>query len=143
MVCSPGQPLYGSRYRVERQIGSGSMGIACLATNRQGKLAVLKTLRELIIKSSSPQKFTDRFKDEALRLSLCRHANIISIENSFSAFLKLGTEKIEVPFLVENLEEMVKQWLELHKLNFSPTAPKDKVLSWVGGRLSYFLSRWQ
>lgn len=38
---------------------------------------------------------------------------------------------------------MVKQWLELHKLNFSPTAPKDKVLSWVGGRLSYFLSHWQ
>lgn len=115
MVCIPGQLLYGGRYKVERQIGSGGMGIAYLATNRQGKLVVLKTLRELILKSSSAKKFTDRFKDEALRLSLCRHPNIVSIENAFSESLKLGTEEIEVPFLAmefiegENLEEIVKR----------------------------------
>lgn len=115
MVCSPGQLLYGGRYKIERQIGAGGMGIAYLATNRQGKLVVLKTLREIILKSSSAKKFIDRFKDEALRLSLCRHPHIVTIENAFSEKLKLGIDQLEVPFLSmefidgENLGEIVEK----------------------------------
>lgn len=115
MVCNPGQLLYGGRYKVERQIGAGGMGIAYLATNRQGKLVVLKTLRELILKSSEAKKFIDRFKDEALRLSLCRHPNIVAVENAFTEYLKLGIDEIPVPFLAmefiegENLGEIVER----------------------------------
>jgi serine/threonine-protein kinase len=114
MVCNPGQLLYGGRYKIERQIGAGGMGIAYLATDHKGKLVVLKTLRELILKSSSAKKFIDRFKDEALRLSLCRHPHIVTIENAFTEKLKLGIDQIEVPFLAmefidgENLGEIVE-----------------------------------
>jgi serine/threonine protein kinase len=115
MVCNPGQLLHGGRYKIERQLGLGGMGITYLATDRQGRSVVLKTLREIILKSSNAQKFIDRFKDEALRLSLCRHPYIVSVENAFTEILKLGIAEIEVPFLVmeyiegENLAELVER----------------------------------
>jgi|GEM_PF-4916247 len=36
------------------------------------------------------------------------------------------------------------QWLELDQLYYTPNSPKGHLPSWrAGGRLGYFLSRWQ
>jgi serine/threonine protein kinase len=87
MVWNPGQQLFGDRYIIERKLGEGGVGITYLAKNRRGELRVIKTLREQII--NHPQwiphqdKLRYDFRDEALRLSLCRHPHIVQVENVF------------------------------------------------------------
>ncbi|BAY27144.1 protein kinase [Calothrix sp. NIES-2100] len=87
MVWNPGQELFGRRYIIERKLGEGGIGITYLAKNRRGELRVIKTLREQIL--NHPQwiphqdKLRHDFRDEALRLALCRHPHIVQVENVF------------------------------------------------------------
>ncbi|MDP5337356.1 MAG: serine/threonine protein kinase, partial [Nodularia sp. (in: cyanobacteria)] len=88
MVWNPGQQLFGGRYIIEKYLGEGGIGITYLARNQQGKLRVIKTLRPEIL--NNPAWITDQnrlkqeFKEEALRLALCRHPHIVNIENVFN-----------------------------------------------------------
>ncbi|WP_242040686.1 serine/threonine-protein kinase [Coleofasciculus sp. FACHB-1120] len=87
MVWHPGQKLQGGRYIIEKQLGKGGFGIAYLAWNKKGRSVVIKTLKEEVL--SDPErgafltKYRQDFRDEALRLSLCRHPHIVQMENSF------------------------------------------------------------
>ncbi|MEH2125441.1 MAG: protein kinase [Nostoc sp.] len=87
MAWNPGQELFGSRYIIERKLGEGGVGITYLAKNRRSELRVIKTLREQIL--NHPQwiphqdKLRHDFRDEALRLALCRHPHIVQVENVF------------------------------------------------------------
>jgi WD40 repeat protein/predicted Ser/Thr protein kinase len=87
MAWNPGQELFGRRYIIERKLGEGGVGITFLAKNRRGELRVIKTLREQIL--NHPQwiphqdKLRHDFRDEALRLALCRHPHIVQVENVF------------------------------------------------------------
>ncbi|MEH2104696.1 serine/threonine-protein kinase, partial [Nostoc sp.] len=87
MAWNPGQELFGDRYIIERKLGEGGVGITYLAKNRRGELRVIKTLREQIL--NHPQwiphqdKLRHDFRDEALRLALCRHPHIVQVENVF------------------------------------------------------------
>ena len=87
MVWSRGKSLFGDRYVIESKLGEGGVGITYLAKNRRGELRVIKTLREEILNAPAWQphqgKLKQDFKDEALRLSFCRHLHIVEIENLF------------------------------------------------------------
>ncbi|WP_375477413.1 protein kinase [uncultured Nostoc sp.] len=68
-------------------MGEGGIGITYLANNRRGELRVIKTLREQILNHpawiSKQDKLRQDFRDEALRLALCRHPHIVQVENVF------------------------------------------------------------
>ncbi|MEH1865449.1 MAG: serine/threonine-protein kinase [Nostoc sp.] len=87
MVWNPGQELFGSRYIIERKLGEGGVGITYLAKNRRGELRVIKTLREQILNDPRwiphQDKLRHDFRDEALRLTLCRHPHVVQVENVF------------------------------------------------------------
>jgi formylglycine-generating enzyme required for sulfatase activity/predicted Ser/Thr protein kinase len=87
MVWNRGRGLFGNRYIIESKLGDGGFGITYLAKNRRGELRVIKTLREEILNDPAwirhQGKLKQDFKDEALRLSFCRHPHIVEVENLF------------------------------------------------------------
>jgi serine/threonine protein kinase len=87
MAWNLGQQLFGDRYIIERKLGEGGIGITYLAKNRSGELRVIKTLREQILNHPNwiphQDKLRQDFRDEALRLALCRHPHIVQVENVF------------------------------------------------------------
>ncbi|AFZ02365.1 serine/threonine-protein kinase [Calothrix sp. PCC 6303] len=87
MAWNPGQKLFGDRYFIESKLGEGGIGITYLAQNRSGELRVIKTLREQILNHPDwiphQDKLRQDFRDEALRLALCRHPHIVQVENVF------------------------------------------------------------
>lgn len=87
MVWNPGRQLFGGRYIIEKKLGEGGMGITYLAKNLQGELRVIKTLSETILNNRDLKKHLTKikqdFKEEALRLALCRHPYIVKIETVF------------------------------------------------------------
>ncbi|MBD1925639.1 serine/threonine protein kinase [Trichocoleus sp. FACHB-90] len=87
MVWTTGQALFGDRYIIEKTLGEGGIGITYLAKNKRGDLRVIKTLREQILNHPAwiPQqaKLRQDFRDEGLRLALCRHPHVVQIENVF------------------------------------------------------------
>ncbi|MEH2305972.1 serine/threonine-protein kinase [Nostoc sp.] len=87
MAWNPGQQLFGDRYIIERKLGEGGIGITYLTKNQRGELRVIKTLREQILNHpawiSKQDKLRQDFRDEALRLALCRHPHIVQVENVF------------------------------------------------------------
>lgn len=87
MAWNPGQELFGDRYIIERKLGEGGVGITYLAKNRRGELRVIKTLREQILNHPDwiphQNKLRHDFRDEALRLALCRHPHVVRVENVF------------------------------------------------------------
>ncbi|MCU0544987.1 MAG: serine/threonine-protein kinase [Oscillatoriaceae cyanobacterium Prado104] len=87
MVWTSGKALYGDRYIIERKIdkGEGSLGVTYLALKAQNQQRVaIKTLKEEYISNSQFAWYREKFRDEALLLSLCRHPNIVQIENYFT-----------------------------------------------------------
>ncbi|MBD1937227.1 serine/threonine-protein kinase [Microcoleus sp. FACHB-68] len=87
MVWHPGHQLYGNRYVIEKKLGEGGFGITYLAKDRQGKRVVIKTLKDEVMDNPDFADFRDKYKhdfrDEALRLAVCRHPHIVQIENVF------------------------------------------------------------
>ncbi|WP_427159131.1 protein kinase domain-containing protein [Aliinostoc sp. HNIBRCY26] len=87
MVWNPGKQLFGRRYIIEKKLGEGGMGITYLAKNLQGELRVIKTLSNTILNNRDLKKHLTKikqdFKEEALRLALCRHSYIVEIETVF------------------------------------------------------------
>ncbi|MEG4027772.1 MULTISPECIES: serine/threonine-protein kinase [unclassified Microcoleus] len=85
MVWTPGQRLNGDRYIIERKLGEGGFGITYLAQKAQNRQrVVIKTLKDDLLRDPNFAWFRDKFRDEALLLSLCRHPNIVQIDNYFT-----------------------------------------------------------
>ena len=85
MVWTPGQGLNGDRYIIERKLGEGGFGITYLAQKAQNRQrVVIKTLKDELLSDPNFAWFRDKFRDEALLLSLCRHPNIVQIDNYFT-----------------------------------------------------------
>lgn len=87
MVWVAGQKLYGDRYTIERYLGQGGFGVTYLATDKKGDRIVIKTLKEQVLKNPKLAayrvKYKQSFREEALRLALCRHPHIVRIDNAF------------------------------------------------------------
>ncbi|MBW4618160.1 MAG: GUN4 domain-containing protein [Cyanosarcina radialis HA8281-LM2] len=87
MAWVAGQKLYGDRYIIQKELGKGGFGVTYLATDKKGNLVVIKTLKDDVLSDSQISTFRDKllrdFRDEALRLALCRHPHIVCIENAF------------------------------------------------------------
>ncbi|MCC3433092.1 MAG: GUN4 domain-containing protein, partial [Microcoleus sp. PH2017_04_SCI_O_A] len=84
MVWTPGQGLNGDRYIIEAKLGEGGFGITYLAQKAQnGGRVVIKTLKDELLSDRNFARYRDRFRDEALLLSLCKHPNIVQIDNYF------------------------------------------------------------
>ena len=85
MVWTPGQGLNGDRYIIEGELGQGGFGVTYLAQKAQnGGRVVIKTLKDELLSDPNFAWFRDKFRDEALLLSLCRHPNIVQIDNYFT-----------------------------------------------------------
>jgi serine/threonine protein kinase len=84
MVWQTGHSVYSDRYRIEKVLGQGGFGIAYLGRDRQGRKVVIKTLKDEVLCDSRNKYFCERFKDEALKLAVCRHPHIVSVQNTFT-----------------------------------------------------------
>jgi eukaryotic-like serine/threonine-protein kinase len=88
MGWAAGQKLHGDRYIIQRELGKGGFGVTYLAKNKKGDLVVIKTIKDEVftdsqISSINKDKLLRDFRDEALRLALCRHPHIVQIDNAF------------------------------------------------------------
>ncbi|NEP11444.1 MAG: serine/threonine protein kinase [Symploca sp. SIO2C1] len=78
-----GQQLQGSKYTIERKLGTGGFGVTYLATTASHEQVVIKTLNETIIEHPDFAKFQEDFQNEALRLGKCSHPHIVKIYEFF------------------------------------------------------------
>jgi len=66
-------------------LGEGGFGVTYLAQKAQNRQrVVIKTLKDELLSDPNFAWFRDKFRDEALLLSLCRHPNIVQIDNYFT-----------------------------------------------------------
>jgi len=101
-----GKTLQGGKYTLDEMLGQGGFGVTFKATHHLlGQTVVIKTLN--LLNQSHPQfaKMEQQFQDEARRLALCLHPNIVRVNDFF--------EEAEVPYLVmdyipgQTLEQLV------------------------------------
>ncbi|GGA45261.1 serine/threonine-protein kinase [Okeania sp. KiyG1] len=88
MAWLPGKKLYGDRYIIQKELGKGGYSITYIAKTNKGELVVIKTLKDEVFKDKNFTNFLEKyqrdFRDEALRLALCQHPNIVQIKNVFT-----------------------------------------------------------
>ncbi len=88
MVWTAGQTLHNGKYRIEKELGRGGVGVTFLAMHQELlKQVVIKTLnresiREQVGRSRFPrvlQTCEERFRKEAKLLARCEHPNIVRV----------------------------------------------------------------
>lgn len=78
------QNLQGGKYTLEQELGRGGFGITIKAThNYLGQPVVIKTLNESLTQHPNFLEFQNKFQDEAKRLALCVHPNIVRVSDFF------------------------------------------------------------
>ncbi|MGB3510828.1 MAG: serine/threonine-protein kinase [Microcoleaceae cyanobacterium] len=84
MNIAYGLTLQGGKYTLEQELGRGGFGITILAThNYLGQSVVIKTLNESLAQHPNFDEFQQKFQDEARRLALCVHPNIVRVSDFF------------------------------------------------------------
>ena len=79
-----GKKLQGGKYTLEQELGRGGFGITFKARHYYlGQLVVIKTLNETLRQDPAFAKFQRQFQDEARRLALCVHPNIVRVSDFF------------------------------------------------------------
>ncbi|PSB25073.1 serine/threonine protein kinase [Stenomitos frigidus] len=79
-----GQQLQGGKYTLEAELGRGGFGITFKATHHfLGQTVVIKTLNESLRYEPDYADYQRKFQDEARRLALCVHPNIVRISDFF------------------------------------------------------------
>ena len=79
-----GKSLQGGKYTLEQELGRGGFGITFTATHHYlGQTVVIKTLNEALQQDRNFADFQRKFQDEAKRLALCVHLNIVRVSDFF------------------------------------------------------------
>lgn len=79
-----GKTLQGGKYTLEQELGRGGFGITYKATHHYlHSTVVIKTLDESFRFDANCGRLLRQFQDEARRLALCVHPNIVRISDFF------------------------------------------------------------
>ncbi len=79
-----GRQLQGGKYTLNEELGRGGFGITFKATHHfLGQTVVIKTLNESLRDEPDYADYQRKFQDEARRLALCVHPNIVRISDFF------------------------------------------------------------
>jgi serine/threonine protein kinase len=80
-----GKTLQGGKYTLEQLLGEGGFGVTYKATHHYlGQLVVIKTLNDATRQSPQYAYLEQQFRDEARRLALCVHPNIVRVNDFFT-----------------------------------------------------------
>lgn len=80
-----GKTLQDGKYTLEQELGRGGSGVTFRATHRYlGQAVVIKTLNEPLRQHPNFSEFERKFRDEARRLALCIHPNIVRVSDFFT-----------------------------------------------------------
>lgn len=75
--------LQNGKYTLDQELGRGGFGITYKATHRYLGPMVVKTLPESTRQDPNFETLRQKFQDEARRLSLCLHPNIVRVSDFF------------------------------------------------------------
>ncbi len=88
-----GKTLQDGKYSLDAVLGEGGFGITFRATHHYlNQTVVIKTLNQTMQRSQNFGKLRQQFQDEARRLALCLHPNIVRVSDFF--------EENNLPFMV-------------------------------------------
>ncbi|MFE1744537.1 serine/threonine protein kinase [Coleofasciculus sp. H7-2] len=101
-----GKTLQGGKYTLDRELGRGGFGVTFQATHHYlGQPVVIKTLNDSLCRHPDFARFGRQFQDEARRLALCVHPNIVRV-NDF--FLEAGLPYLVMDYIAgQTLQEVV------------------------------------
>ncbi|MEL7054264.1 MAG: serine/threonine-protein kinase, partial [Cyanobacteria bacterium J06588_5] len=79
-----GKSLQGGKYKLEDVLGRGGFGLTFRAhQNYLDQLVVIKTLNESHWSAPNLEELQQQFQDEARRLALCSHPNVVRVSDFF------------------------------------------------------------
>ncbi|PSB17751.1 serine/threonine protein kinase [Phormidesmis priestleyi ULC007] len=79
-----GKTLQGGKYTLDAELGRGGFGINYKATHHYlNQVVVIKTLNEALRNDPNFLEFQRKFQDEARRLAICVHPNIVRVSDFF------------------------------------------------------------
>lgn len=79
-----GKRLQGGKYTLDEELGRGGFGMTFKATHHfLGQVVVIKTPNEALRNDPNFADYQRKFQDEARRLALCVHANIVRVSDFF------------------------------------------------------------
>jgi serine/threonine-protein kinase len=79
-----GKSLQGGKYTLEQELGRGGFGVTYKAIHHYlGQPVVIKTLNESLHLDPDFPRFQRQFQEEARRLALCLHPNIVRVSDFF------------------------------------------------------------
>jgi serine/threonine protein kinase len=101
-----GKTLQGGKYTLDAELGRGGFGITFKATHHYlNQVVVIKTLNEALRSDVAYSDFQRKFQDEARRLAICVHPNIVRVSDFF---LEDGLSYMVMDYIPgETLEELV------------------------------------
>jgi serine/threonine protein kinase len=101
-----GKTLQGGKYTLDQSLGQGGFGVTFKATHHYlGQAVVIKTLNQANQQDPQFPRLVQQFQEEARRLALCVHPNIVRVNDFFT--------EDGIPYLVmdyipgQTLEEVV------------------------------------
>jgi serine/threonine-protein kinase len=84
MTSLIGRTLQGGKYTLNEELGRGGFGITFKATHHLlGHIVVIKMLNESLRQEPDFADYQRKFQDEARRLALCVHPNIVRVTDFF------------------------------------------------------------
>lgn len=79
-----GRQLQGGKYTLDSELGHGGFGITFKATHHfLGQIVVIKTLNDALRNEPLYADYERKFQDEARRLAMCVHPNIVGVLDYF------------------------------------------------------------
>ncbi|MBE9179715.1 protein kinase [Oculatella sp. LEGE 06141] len=79
-----GKTLQGGKYTLDQELGRGGSGVTFKATHHLlDQVVVIKTLNETAWRDPNYAELKRKFQDEARRLALCVHPNIVRVSDFF------------------------------------------------------------